>query len=360
MSKPNFERLDTVLRLEGEPDHVPFFEIYMDKEVMEALSGIPLTRIDLSDKIQFNFYLKSVANLYAKFGYDYVPLRASPDFPRSNVKFAADTATRLHKQREWLDEQKGTIQTREDLDKYSWPDFEQLTETRLEHVKMQARYLQEGMKIVPYTSGVFENVSRLIGIVPFLQKIYTDPKLVEEISAKVAKTIISYVDAMMDHKMVGALIYNDDMGYKTGPMMSPGHFRKLVFPWQKSIVETVHRHGKPVILHACGKLDILMEDLIDVVKINAKHSFQDESYSVTKYKKLYGDRIAILGGIDVDKLSRMALLQFKQYVKNVLQQCMPGGGYALGSGNTITNFVKLGNYRAMLEIGRKYGQYCNN
>ena len=47
-----------------------------------------------------------------------------------------------------------------------------------------------------------------------------------------------------------------------------------------------------------------MNDLIDYVKIDAKHSYEDSSYSVAEYKKLYGDRIAILGGIDMDKLSR--------------------------------------------------------
>jgi len=360
MNGSNFDRLETVLRLEGEPDRVPFFEIYIDKEVMEALSGEPLTKLNQLDKSQLNLYFKVVADLYGRLGYDYVPLRASPDFPRNNMKFLADTATMPHSQREWLDEQQGLIKNHEDIDKYAWPDPEKLAETRLEHVKIQAKYLPKGMKVIPYTSGVFENVSRLIGTVPFLQKIYVDPKLVEETSMKVAATIMKYIDAVSEHEMVGAVIYNDDMGYTAGPMMSPSHFRRFVFPWQKRIVETVHKHGKPVILHACGKLDVLMDDLIETVKIDAKHSYQDEAYPVTRYKKTYGDRIALLGGIDVDKLSRMEISPFRKYVKDTLQQCMLEGGYALGSGNTVTNYVNLGNYKAMLEVGKKYGQYHDN
>ncbi|MBS7614913.1 uroporphyrinogen-III decarboxylase-like protein [Candidatus Bathyarchaeota archaeon] len=360
MNGSNFKRLETVLRLEGEPDRVPFFEIYMDKEVMEALSGEPLTKLDQTNMLQLNLYFKVVSKLYERLGYDYVPLRASPDFPRDNVKFAADTAATPHSKREWLDEQQGLIKNHEDIDKYAWPDPEKLTETRLDHVELQTKHLSKDMKVIPYTSGVFENVSRLIGTVPLLQKIYVDPKLVEETSMRVAATIMKYIDTVAEHEMVGAVIYNDDMGYTTGPMMSPNNFRKFFFPWQKRIVETVHKHGKPVVLHSCGKLDVLMEDLIETVKIDAKHSYQDEAYPVTKYKKAYGDRIALLGGIDVDKLSRMKTSPFRKYVKDVLQQCMPGGGYALGSGNTVTNYVKLNNYRIMLEIGKKYGQYHNN
>ncbi|MEM2889492.1 MAG: hypothetical protein QXR42_08515 [Candidatus Bathyarchaeia archaeon] len=50
MNGSNFDRLETILRLEGEPDRVPFFEIYIDKEIMEALSGEPrsLQKICLS------------------------------------------------------------------------------------------------------------------------------------------------------------------------------------------------------------------------------------------------------------------------------------------------------------------------
>jgi uroporphyrinogen decarboxylase len=39
---------------------------------------------------------------------------------------------------------------------------------------------------------------------------------------------------------------------------------------------------------------------------------------------------------------------------------MPGGGYALGSGNSITNYMKIENYKAMLDIGTKYGKYPTN
>jgi uroporphyrinogen decarboxylase len=100
-----------------------------------------------------------------------------------------------------------------------------------------------------------------------------------------------------------------------------------------------------------------MEDLINYVGIDAKHSFEDTSYPVTEYKELYGDRIAILGGVDMDKLSRAPLDEFVEYVKDVIRRCAPGGGYALGCGNTVANYVKLENYLAMIRIGKKYGRY---
>ena len=356
MRNPDFERLLRILSLE-EADRVPFFEVYADNEVMEAVTGKPLTRMDLSDERQLEQYLRATAEFYGRLGYDYVPLRISPDFPRNNVLLTEDTAVIPRERRRWLDEQRGVIKNKEDLESYPWPDPDILVETRLARLKILRRHLPSGMKTVPYTSGVFENVTRLLGTVPFLRKIYTDKNLVEALFEKVGSTISFYVKAVAEENEVGAIVYNDDMGYKSGPMMSPNLFRRYVFPWQKMCAQKVHKAGKPFILHSCGNLRVLMEDLIEYVGIDAKHSYQDSTYSVTAYKKLYGHRIAILGGVDVDKLARLPLSEFKAYVKKIIRECAPGGGYALGSGNTVTNYVSLNNYLVMLKTGEKYGRY---
>jgi uroporphyrinogen decarboxylase len=41
-------------------------------------------------------------------------------------------------------------------------------------------------------------------------------------------------------------------------------------------------------------------------------------------------------------------------VKNVLDVCAPGGGYALGSGNSAANYLKVENYKMMLQEGFSY------
>ena len=34
-----------------------------------------------------------------------------------------------------------------------------------------------------------------------------------------------------------------------------------------------------------------------------------------------------------------------------------GGGYCLGTGNSVANYIPLANYLAMLDEGRKHGSY---
>ena len=42
------------------------------------------------------------------------------------------------------------------------------------------------------------------------------------------------------------------------------------------------------------------------------------------------------------------------YTRNVLAKCMPGGGYALGTGNSVTNYVPVNNYLAMIETLHRF------
>jgi uroporphyrinogen decarboxylase len=97
-----------------------------------------------------------------------------------------------------------------------------------------------------------------------------------------------------------------------------------------------------------------MEDLINDVGIDAKHSFEDTIESVIDAKRLYGDRIALLGGIDVDFLCRSDEKQVRRRVRETLEKCMPGGGYVLGTGNSVANYIPVDNYLAMLDEGRRF------
>jgi len=107
-------------------------------------------------------------------------------------------------------------------------------------------------------------------------------------------------------------------------------------------------------LHCCGNVLEIMDDLIEVVKIDAFHSFQDVIVPVGEFKKRYGNTIAILGGVDMDKLSRLEEQNLRNYVRGILDECMSGGRYALGSGNSIANYIPIENYLIMLEEGLRW------
>jgi len=119
-------------------------------------------------------------------------------------------------------------------------------------------------------------------------------------------------------------------------------------------VEIAHRSNRPYLLHSCGKLDEIMPDLINDVKIDAKHSFEDTIQTVVEAFNLYSDRIAILGGIDVNFLCRADEQSVRLRVQETLKICMEKPGYCLGTGNSVANYIPLDNYLAMLDEGHRF------
>jgi len=131
--------------------------------------------------------------------------------------------------------------------------------------------------------------------------------------------------------------------------------REFVLSGHREQAAMAHAAGRPYILHSCGNLAAIMDDLTDDVKIDGKHSFEDTIEDVRQVKSTYGRKIALLGGIDVDFLCRSPESAIRRRVRETLAACLPGGGYCLGTGNSVTNYIPLDNYLAMIDEGRLYG-----
>ena len=101
----------------------------------------------------------------------------------------------------------------------------------------------------------------------------------------------------------------------------------------------------------------LMDDLLDDVRIDAKHSFEDKILPVEEAYRRWGDRIALMGGVDMDLLGRGTEDEVRRRTRQILEVCAARGtGYGLGSGNTAANYVPRQNYFAMLDEGRRWNR----
>ena len=96
---------------------------------------------------------------------------------------------------------------------------------------------------------------------------------------------------MLQFDRVKVVWGSDDMGFKTGTLISARRTcGEFVLPGHKLMAAMSHAAGRPYLLHACGKLTEIMDDLIDDVRIDAKHSFEDTIETVTDVKDTYGRR----------------------------------------------------------------------
>ena len=214
--------------------------------------------------------------------------------------------------------------------------------------------LSEGMGLIGFSGGVLEWSSTLLGLESMMLLLYDDPDLVRAVVDRVGQTIYDAFRVFCDMEEVFALWLGDDMGFKTATLLQPQHLRQYILPWHKRYAELAHQTSRLFLLHSCGHVESIMPDLIEHVRIDAKHSFEDVIVPVEQFKRRWGKRVAVLGGVDVDLLSRGTAEDVRRRTGQILSACAPGGGYACGSGNSITNYMPIGNYLAMIETIHRF------
>ena len=342
--KPDFKRLRKVLLRDGEPDILPFYDLFADIEIIQAVTGKKITH---SSGVEFQY----------KMGYDYAGAGINFIYPR-NLLSVEDTAQLSRGNRNFVDDNHGMIENRKDFNSYPWLPID---ESVAFGINETIKYLPKGMKIiVSLPGGILENVMWLMGYIPFSYALHDDEQLIWDMFEKIGSDFVSILSlslSVTDISTIGAIVIGDDMGYNHSTMMAPELLRKYVFPWQKKLVEIAHSYDLPIILHSCGNLEAIMDDLIDYVGFDAKQSFEDNIMPVTEAKKKFGNRIAVLGGVDMHFIATKSEDEVRAHVDHIIDICAPGGGYALGTGNTVANYIPLNNYFAMFDEGRKKGRY---
>lgn len=241
------------------------------------------------------------------------------------------------------------IHNRRDLDSFPWPDPD---EADYEILDRLCEVLPVGMKLIPYIpGGLVENAISLVGFDNLCVMLKDDPLLAEDIFESIGSRLVRYYQRVVEFDSVGACCANDDWGFKTGTFFSPRDFRRFVFPWHKQMVEVVHAAGKPIFLHSCGYFEKIIEDIIVDLKYDGRHSYEDNILPVEEAYDRYHDRIAILGGIDLDFICRSSPEEIYRRSKAMLDRSAVHGSYALGSGNSIPDYVPDRNYFAMIRAG---------
>ena len=326
--KPDFDQFLKVLRRER-PDRPVMFEIGLSGRLTVRFAD-PAIAPDWSMRADNAFRLSAHANA----GYDGCIVRGSDFAFPSGQRDKASTVSL---------NQGALITDRASFRAYPWPEPDDAYYSALRNVT-----LPDGMKVIPWApGGVLENAISLVGFERLCMMLFDEPALAGDIFDAIGSRFVRYFEICAPCPAAGALMVNDDWGFKTQTMLSPADMRRHVIPWHKRIVDVIHEADKPALLHCCGNLGEVMDDVIDVIGYDAKHSFEDAIITVEEAYERWGGRIAILGGIDVDFLCRSTPQAIRERSDAMLRRAGRRGAYALGSGNSVPEYVPDEAYLAM-------------
>jgi uroporphyrinogen decarboxylase len=155
-----------------------------------------------------------------------------------------------------------------------------------------------------------------------------------------------------------AVLVGDDLSNQAGPFFRLELYRSLIKPYQKQIIDTVKRRGKPFVYHTCGAAYPFIPDLIDL-GIDALNPVQVSAVGMDtkRLKREFGRDLAFWGGVDTQSvLPRGTPADVRKEVKTRIDDLAGGGGYVLASVHNIQAEVPPQNVAAMLEAAIEFGR----
>lgn len=337
MRKPDFERNTLRILQKGVPERATLFELFMNQRMYERLAGRKASGEDLLSRLSL------VAEAFSSAGFDYATTYASSFSFAQNEKTKHATIS--------LNEN-ATIVDWRSFEAYQWNDPLQYDMSHLERIRER---MPDGMKLmVMGPGGVLENLIALTGYDNLCIMLYEEPALVKAIADKIGQTLMTYYEAAIAHDTVGFICSNDDWGFNTQTMLSPDDMRKIIFPWHQRIVALAHQHGKPCILHSCGYFDDIIEDVIEDMAFDGRHSYEDTICPVEDaYERLVG-RIAVMGGIDMHFMATKTPGEIYARATAMLERSRERGCYFLGTGNSVPEYIPYENYMALVRAAMDF------
>jgi uroporphyrinogen decarboxylase len=350
--KPDFNRFLAAVRHQ-ETDRVPLGEILIDYTIQSQFLGRTVTADDLAGQVEF----------WSKAGYDYIPITVSMMSPGKVTE--ESKITRVLKEmvlrdnpgvtdpKAWNLEMTSFIHDRSDLDKFPWEVAADIDFSKLNAVK---DLLPEGMKVIAISGKIFTLTWMLMGFNNFALKLVLDESLVAEVFERVATIQFKALETIFALDHVAGVWVVDDIAFGTGPMISPAALKKHVFSWYRKVGQRCHENNRIFMMHSDGDLSMLMDDLI-AMDLDAIQPIDPSCMDMAKVKKMWGDRICLIGNVSNELLRSGSPQEVAARVKELLRDVAPGGGFALGSGNSVPNWARFENYMAMRETCLRHGSY---
>jgi uroporphyrinogen decarboxylase len=113
------------------------------------------------------------------------------------------------------------------------------------------------------------------------------------------------------------------------------------------------------VLHSDGNITDAIDMFIDLGAAGF-HPIEKGAMDIATVKQQYGDRVCVLGNVDLNILGNGTPQDTDREVKMLIREVAPGGGYILTSGNSLASYLKPNCVLAMCEAVKKYGSYPIN
>jgi hypothetical protein len=338
-----------------EPDRVPLYDLVSSKAMIEHFAGEPLT-------------LENAGEVIPR------AMDAALDTTRIFLPGPLETRTDArgftYERRDWFNEWMVSLpfQDIQGMLRYVHQEIERLGAWQpqdpqaflAEMLQWKSRY---GATVLPasWAGEALQDCYIEVGLDWFIWLASEDPGLTQTWIAARHAQLMRRLQAESNCRQVSPVAWIfGDVAYKDRLIFSPaflkrhGFFRNIA-----EICDLYHSYQLKVIFHSDGFITPIVSELIDVGVDAIAPVDTLAGMDLGGLKQTYGDRLAFVGGIDVENILRSGSVDdVRRAVLNAMRLAAPGGGLILGSSSEeLFDTLPLENILALIETTRECGIY---
>ena len=232
------------------------------------------------------------------------------------------------------------------LERYEFPN--PLDGRFFEYIPEKISMYSDCLRVFKIGFSLYERAWTLRGMENLLMDFLENPGFVRQLLRSIADYNIAQVRQALKYD-IDAVYFGDDWGQQTGLQMGPGLWRQFIYPELKRMYAVVREAGKYVIIHSCGKVDELFDDLVDI-GLNCFNPFQPEVMDVFDLMKRYKGRLAFHGGLSTQQILPYGSVDDVKNKTAQLLEAGKGGGYVFAPAHAVEGDVPLENMLAFIEV----------
>lgn len=229
---------------------------------------------------------------------------------------------------------------------YEFPD--PLDRRFFENIPNELAKYEGCLRVFKIGFSLYERAWTLRGMENLMMDFLTNPEFVRELLHSIAQYNIAQTEEALNYD-IDAVYFGDDWGQQSGLQMGPALWRQFIRPELARMYKVARDAGKYVIIHSCGKVDELFDDLIEI-GLNCFNPFQPEVMDTFALMKQYKGRLAFHGGLSTQQTLPYGSVEDVKLATTKLLEAGREGGYIFAPAHAVEGDVPLENMLAFIDV----------